>query len=91
MEEDDFEELKHFYYDLGVEFRKFVIEYNINHYLIKEKTINIFLKEKAFSYLLKEKPVDESVNYGTDKTPTINNKKEKKMIERVREKKTRNN
>ena len=39
---DDFEELKHFYYDLGVEFRQFVIKYNINHDLIKEKTINVF-------------------------------------------------
>ena len=39
---DDFEELKQFYIDLGVEFRQFFIEYNINHDLIKEKTINIF-------------------------------------------------
>ena len=36
---DDFEELKHFYYDLGVEFRQFVINYIINHDLIKEETI----------------------------------------------------
>ena len=33
---DDFEELKHFYYDLGVEFRQFVIEYNINYNLKKK-------------------------------------------------------
>ena len=33
---DDFEELEHYYFDLGVEFRQFVIEYNINHNLIKE-------------------------------------------------------
>ena len=33
---DDFEELKRFYFDLGVEFRQFVIKYNINHDLIKE-------------------------------------------------------
>ena len=43
---DDFEELKQFYFDLGVEFRQFVTEYKINHDLIKEKTINIFLKTK---------------------------------------------
>ena len=45
-EMDDFEKLKQFYFDLGVEFRQFVIEYNINHDLIKEKTIDIFLKQK---------------------------------------------
>ena len=39
---DDFKELKHFYYELGIEFRKFVIEYNINHDLIKEKAIIFF-------------------------------------------------
>ena len=43
---NDFEELKQFYFDLGVEFRQFVIEYNINQNLIKEKIINIFLKQK---------------------------------------------
>ena len=52
---NDFEELKQFYFDLGVEFRQFVIEYNINHDLIKEKTINIFFKEKSFLlHILKE-------------------------------------
>ena len=52
---DDFEELKHFYFDLAVEFKQFVIECNINHDLIEEKTINIFLKQKSFIYLLSEK------------------------------------
>ena len=84
---DNFEELKHFYYDLGVEFRQYVIKYNINHDLIKENTINIFLKEKPFAYFLKEKPDEEPIDYSTDKTPTINNKEEKKMIESVRENK----
>ena len=42
----DFQELKHYYFDLGHEFRQVVIEYDINHDLIKEKTINIFLKQK---------------------------------------------
>ena len=59
MEEnhDDFEELKHYYFDLGVEFRQFVIEYNIKHDLIKEKTIHIFLKQKSFTYLLSERRI----------------------------------
>ena len=60
---DDFEEFKHFYYDLVVEFRQFVMKYNINHDLMKEKTINTFL-EQQFLHLLKQKP---------DETPTINN------------------
>ena len=59
---DDFEELKHYYFDLGVEFRSFVIEYNINHDIIKEETINIFLKQKSFVYLLSEKPDDEPID-----------------------------
>ena len=63
---DDFEELKHFYYDLGVEFRQFVIKCNINHSLVKEKTINTFL-EKPFLHLLKEKADD------ADKTIIKNN------------------
>ena len=58
---DDFEELKRFYFDLGVEFRQFVIKYNINHDLIKEKTVNIFLKQKPFTYLLKEKPDEKPI------------------------------
>ena len=41
---DDFEELKNFYYDLGVEFKQFVIKDNINHDLIKGKTISTFLE-----------------------------------------------
>ena len=53
---DDFEELKKFYFHLGVKFRKFVIEYDINHNNISENTINIFLKQKQFTYLLSEKP-----------------------------------
>ena len=63
---NDFEELKHFYYNLGVEFRQFVIKYNINYNLIKEKTISTFL-EKPFLHLLKEKADD------TDKTTIKNN------------------
>ena len=86
MEEDfndinDFEELEQVYFYLGYEFRQFVIEYNINHDLIEEKTINIFLKQKPFLDLLKERPEDEPVNYGTDKKPIINNKEEKGMVE----------
>ena len=84
---DDFEELKHFYYDLGVEFGQFVIRYNINHDLIKEKTINIFLKQKPFGYLLKEKPDEEPINQSFDNTPTINNKEEKKVTKSVGENK----
>ena len=89
---DHFEELKRFYFDLGVEFRQFVIKYNINHDLIKEKTVNIFLKQKPFTYLLKEEPDEEPIDYSTDKTPTIENKVEnkveKEMIESGREKLT---
>ena len=36
-EMDDFEELKQFYFDLGHDFRQFVIEYDIKHDLIKKK------------------------------------------------------
>ena len=74
---NDFEELKQFYLDWGVEFRHFFIEYNINHDLIKEKTINIFLKQKSFLHVLKEKPDEEPIDYSTDETPTINNREEK--------------
>ena len=70
---DDFEELKKFYFDLGFEFRQFVIEYNINHNLIKEKTVNPFLGQKSFTYLLKEKPDEEPIDYSTDKTTIKNN------------------
>ena len=95
MEEDytemeDFEELKRFYFDLGVEFRQFVIEYNINHDLIKEKTINIFLKQKSFLHLLSEKPDDGSIDYSDDRTPTITNNKEKERIESAKENKQDN-
>ena len=89
-EMDDFEELKRFYFDLGHEFRQFVIEYNIDHELIKEKTINTFLRDKAFLYLLKEKPDDESIEYSDDKAPTINNNKEKEWIESDKENKQDN-
>ena len=37
MDMDNFAELKAFYHDLCLEFRGFIIEYNINHKLIKEK------------------------------------------------------
>ena len=84
---DDFEELKQFYFDLGVELRQFVVEYNINHDLIKEKTINNFLKQKSFLCLLKEKPDEEPIYYNNDNTPTIDNKEEKEDIKNARENK----
>ena len=84
---DDFEELKQFYFNLGVEFRQFIIEYNINHDLIKEKAINIFLKQKSFLHILKEKPDEEPIDYNNDDTSTVDNKEEKEMIENVRENK----
>ena len=76
--ENDFEELKQRYFDLGHEFRQFVIDYNIDHKLIKEKAINIFLKQKPFTYLLSEKPNEKLIDYDLDKTQTINNEEEKK-------------
>ena len=79
---DDFEELKQFYFDLGHEFRQFVIEYNIKHDLIKGKTINIFLKQRPFIYLLSEKPDDDPIDYTDDNTPTMNNKQEKHNTEK---------
>ena len=85
--ENDFEELKQRYFDLSHEFRQFVIDYNIDHKLIKEKTINIFLKQKPFTYLLSEKPNEKLIDDDLDKTPTINNEEEKKMIKNVTEKK----
>ena len=73
----DFEELKHYYDDLGVEFKQFVIKYNINHKLIKEKTINTFL-DGPFLHLLKEKPDDTDKRTIKNNEPinnsTINNK-----------------
>ena len=84
---NDFEELRRFYFDLGVEFRKFVIKYNINHNVIKEKKINIFFKTKTIYLSSKKNPHEESIDHGTDKTPTINNEEEKEMIEGVRENK----
>ena len=78
---DDFEELKKFYFALGVEVRKLVIEYDINHNNISENTINIFLKQKPLTYLLSEKPDDEPIDYAD--TPEINNKQEKKDIKNI--------
>ena len=52
-EMDDFEELKHYYFDLGVELKRFVIEYNINHNLIKKK-------KKKKRYLSKRKTISLS-------------------------------
>ena len=74
----DFEELKKFYFNLGVEFRRFVIEYDINHNIINENIFNIFLKEKPFIYLLKENIDDEIIDNTNDNTPEINNKEERK-------------
>ena len=84
---DDFEELKQSNFDLGVECRQFVIEYNINHDLMKEKTINVFLKQKSFIYRLSEKPDEEPIDPSTDETLTINNEEEKQMIESARKNK----
>ena len=80
---DDFDKLKIFYFNLGIEFRKVVIEYDINHDNISENTINIFLKQKPFTYLLTEKFDDELMDYTDNNTPEIDNKQEKKDIETV--------
>ena len=77
---DDFEELKKFYFNLGVEVRRFVIEYDINHNTINENIVNTFLKEKPFLYLLKEKIDDEIIDNIDDNTPKINNNQFKKDI-----------
>ena len=79
---DNFEELKKFYFDVAVEFRIFVIEYDINHDNISENTIDIFLKQKAFTYLLSEKSDDEIIDYAND-TPEIDKKTRKKDIVNV--------
>ena len=81
---DNFEKLKQFYFDLGNEFRKFVMECNIKHNLIKEKTINIFLKQKPFGYLLSEKQGEELIN--DNNATEMNNEEEKKslvMLEKI--------
>ena len=81
---DNFEKLKQFYFDLGIEFRKFVMECNIKHNLIKEKTINIFLKQKPFGYLLSEKQGEELIN--DNNVTEMNNEEEKKslvMLEKI--------
>ena len=82
----DFEELKHSYFDFGVEFRQF-IKYNINNDLIKEKAMNIFLKQKSFIYLLSEKLVEEPIDHSNDNTITINNEEEQQIIESSKENK----
>ena len=46
------------HYDLDLEFRQFVIEYDINHTLIKKSTVDTFLREKPFTHILREKPDD---------------------------------
>ena len=81
---DDFQDLKQFYFDLGVEFKQFVIEYSIKHNLIlnKKKAINIILKQKSFVYLLSEKP-DEELIHSND-APTMINEEEKDDIANVR-------
>ena len=40
---DDFQDLKQFYFDLGVEFKQFVIEYSIKHNLILNKKKRLIL------------------------------------------------
>ena len=57
-DENDIDYLRNQHYELGKEFRQFVIDYNINRKLIKKSTINTFLREKPFNHILKgEKPV----------------------------------
>ena len=80
---DDFDKLKIFYFNLGIEFRKVGIEYDINHDNISENTSNIFLKQNPFTYLLTEKFDDELMDYTDNNTPEIDNKQEKKDIEMV--------
>ena len=54
-DENDIEDLRNEHHNLGKEFRQFVIDYNIDHSLIKESTINIFLRKKQFNHILKAK------------------------------------
>ena len=63
-----------------------IIEYNINHNLIREKTINIFLKQKPI-YLLSENTGEQPIDYNNDDTPTIDNKQEKEDIKNLRKNK----
>ena len=72
--------MKKIYFDLGLEFGKFVIEYDIDHNKISENTINIFLKQKPFTYLLSEKPHDNPTDYADNDTPEIENKQEKNIL-----------
>ena len=78
---DDFEDLKHFHFDLGVEFREFVRNHNIKHSFISEKKINIFLREIPFTYILSQKPSEKLVH--TNDAPKMNNKKGKEEIENL--------
>ena len=64
---------------MGVEFREFVRNYDIQHNLVKEKRVNIFLKQKPFVYPLSEKPDEEPIDYSND-APTMINKEEKEDI-----------
>ena len=71
---------------MGVEFREFVRNYDIQHNLVKEKRVNIFLKQKPFVYPLSEKPDEEPIDYSND-APTMINKEEKediiKMLDKI--------
>ena len=79
---DDFEELNKFYFNLGAEFRRFVIECDINHNIniISKNIFNIFFKEKPFIYLSKEKINDDIIDNTDDNTPVIDNNQYKKDI-----------
>ena len=78
-DENDIHDLRNEHYNLGLEFRQFVIDYDICHTLIKESTINTFLREKPFNHILK---VEEPVTDDNDllKYPIINNLEEKELI-----------
>ena len=81
-DENDIDYLRKQHYDLGREFRQFAIEYNIDHSLIKESTINTFLRKKLFNLVLKgEEPVIDDND--AKKYPIINNLEEKKSINDV--------
>ena len=67
---------------MGKELRQFFVDYNIDHSLIKESTINIFLRQKPFIHILKgEEPVIDDNDF--KKYPIINNLEEKKSINDV--------
>ena len=79
-DENDFKNLKISHYNLGLGLRQFFIEYDINHKLIRESTVDMFVKKKPFTYyILKEKPNDlkeDQSNNDLEETPTINNLEE---------------